>query len=311
MFDFWKEVIINDADRLKSLTEVYAGTAFDGKKKGIRVTRCADYEAQHLLGGVVYKTLPVAGECATIDFSKLISGTEARRAQIVLGLEAGQDSEFAQPWSNFKKTINVEFTDATSFKAAFKLACENHIATIKVVKSKELIVLKDPRVRVDEIILEKIEGDSYDVIEADKTAVTPNKLPFGTGEWILENLRFPTHVNTRVASPNSDDMPIAGQKYVQYAFEYAVPKRGFHGQGTVGQAVTSVTHHIFYVLESIDADDIFKQLLGDGGELITINGTIAGANDEAFYSTALDKDVELNGTTKTADGVDPEGPVID
>ena len=68
-------------------------------------------------------------------------------------------------------------------------------------------------------------------------------------------------------------MPVANANYVQYAFEYAVPKRGFHGQGAVGQAVTSVTHHVFYVREDLATEtvDTLFGILCDGGKVTVVN----------------------------------------
>ena len=80
--------------------------------------------------------------------------------------------------------------------------------------------------------------------------ITKNIAPFGTGEWLVENLRFPTYPNLRYAGVNDDEKPVAGAFYTQFAFEYVSPSRGLHGQGTVGQALVSVTHHVFYVLDS-------------------------------------------------------------
>ena len=63
-----------------------------------------------------------------------------------------------------------------------------------------------------------------------------------------ENLRFPTASNTRYEGLNSDETPIQNEVYTMFTFQYAVPLRGLHGQGCVGQAMSSVTTHTFYVL---------------------------------------------------------------
>ena len=243
MFDFWKEVIINDAKRLEEVA---------GK---LRVTRCADYDPKHVVDGIVYKTVAREGKCAELKLASLV-GSAVRRAQVILGLPEGHaDSEFARPWSVFKKTFIVEFATLAELKAALVEACANHIGVVEGDK----LVLVDPKVSI-KVVLEEADGEAWKPVAVAKDAIVANVVPAGTGEWILENLRFPTHVNTRVAAPNADEMPIMGGKYTQYAFEYAVPKRGFHGQGAVGQAITSVTHHVFYVLDTIAADALFAVL---------------------------------------------------
>lgn len=287
MFDFWKEVIINDAERISKLSEVYADTELAGKKTGLRVERCADYLTECVDPKVVYKTLPTAGKCAEITLPAEGSG----RAVIELGLSVGTDSEFARPWSVFKMPIVVEFDAEHPLADGLRLAVDGHIAS--VVGSK--LVLADPRVCVKSAIVEEAKAADGEGKQLPTLGVTANVVPVGTSEWILENLRFPTHVNTYVGAPNADDMPIANGKYIQYAFEYCVPKRGFHGQGAVGQAVSSVTHHVFYVLDGDVAakfEEALKELVGaDNIKLTYDNKKTEDVKDDTIYSPALDEDV--------------------
>lgn len=229
MFDFWKEVIINDAARVKALSDA---KIYGDKKAGIRVERCADYESKYIVDKTVYRTFPTAGKAAEIK----LDGVAAGRVVIELGLSVGTDSEFVRPWSVFKMPIVVEHDADHSLADSLRMVVDSHIAS--VVDNK--LVLADPRVCVKKAVVETADGETT-------LGVTANVVPVGTGEWILENLRFPTHVNTYVGAPNADDMPQMGTEYVQYAFEYCVPKRGFHGQGAVGAPMASVTHHVFYV----------------------------------------------------------------
>ena len=270
MFDFWKEVIINDAARLETV-KTAAG------KDALRVTRCADYVKDYVVDGKVYKTTPIEGSAAKINLATVAAGHTDSRLTIALGLVEGHaDSEFARPWAAFKNSIAVEFEDLESLKDALRLAVDAHIASVV----GDEWVLVDPRVVVKEIFVADRNGADFGADVDMKAAVTANVVPVGTGEWILENLRFPTHVNTYVGAPNADEMPIANGKYVQYAFEYCVPKRGFHGQGAVGEPMASVTHHVFYVLDSIAADAKFGTL----GDVVTMNPA-----DGKVYSAVLEK----------------------
>ena len=270
MFDFWKEVIINDKDRLVALTSGAHG------KEGLRVTRCADYLKSFVVDGKVYKTVADEGACATVTLPAVPTNSDIIRIQLMFGLSAGQDSEFARPWSNFKKVVTIEYGKGANLKQIVADACPNHIATL----SDNVLTVVDPKISL-KVISEK-STDNGETWDAGATVTpTANRVPAGTGEWILENLRFPTHVNTRVAAPNADDMPIAGAKYNQYAFEYAVPKRGYHGQGAVGQEVTSVTHHVFYVLDTIDGVDTLFGNLGTVSPVTVGQDTKVGA--EAIY----------------------------
>lgn len=90
--------------------------------------------------------------------------------------------------------------------------------------------------------------------------------PFATGEWLIENLRFPTYPNIRWAAPGFEDRPIPGVVYVQYSFAYDSPRPQFGGLSGVGQKVEAVTRHIYYVPASLasDFEDAFEALTHDG-----------------------------------------------
>ena len=287
MFDFWKEVIINDAERL---------SVVEGK---VRVARCADYDPAYV--ETVYKTYPTVGACARVNLKDLISAES--RVAIELGLSVGQDSEYARPWSVFKKPFVVEAKDEAGLIKALREAVPAHIGHVVVGEGTAELVINDPKVCVKSVKTATFNSDAkvndWNALEEKEGVITPNAVPVGTSEWILENLRFPTHVNTRIAAPNADDMPNGGANYVQYAFEYAVPKRGFHGQGAVGQAITSVTHHVFYVREDLapKADSVFAKL----GGLVEINEPVVGENvakaeaEQEYYTAAKDADYTVEG----------------
>ena len=90
--------------------------------------------------------------------------------------------------------------------------------------------------------------------------------PFATGQWLIENLRFPTYPNIRYAAPFEEDRPVPGVTYVQYSFAYDSPRPQFGGLSGVGQKVEAVTRHIYYVPESLAADfeAAFVELKHDG-----------------------------------------------
>ena len=84
--------------------------------------------------------------------------------------------------------------------------------------------------------------------------VTEGVEPFATGEWLVENLRFPTYPNIRWAAPGFEDRPVPGVVYVQYSFAYDSPRPQFGGISGVGQKVEAVTRHIYYVPESLASE---------------------------------------------------------
>lgn len=94
------------------------------------------------------------------------------------------------------------------------------------------------------------------------SVVTPGVEPFATGEWLIENLRFPTYPNIRWQAVGFEDRPVPGVVYVQYSFAYDSPRPQFGGLSGVGQKVEAVTRHIYYVPESLaqDFEDAFTDL---------------------------------------------------
>lgn len=228
MFDFWKEVIINSEEKLTNALR--------------------PYDANNIVDKKVYKTEPVDGSGAVITVAAGISSTPTR-VRVELGLSAGQSSEFAAPYFASKKTVVVDAESTEGLVKALGAALEG---LVSVNKTNRTITFNDPKVCVTSVHKATFDSTAGDWGTDSKVEwVTPNVLPVGTGAWILENLRYPTSVNSSYVGPNADETVDPEAKYVQYAFEYAVPKRGFHGQGAVGQEVTSVTHHIFYVKNDV------------------------------------------------------------
>ena len=88
---------------------------------------------------------------------------------------------------------------------------------------------------------------------------------FATGDWLIKNLRFPTHSTTGYYALAKDEAPIPGEIYTQFTFQYAVPRRGLSGMNAVGQRMMSVTTHTFYVRgltgNESDPAELFKQAL--------------------------------------------------
>lgn len=81
---------------------------------------------------------------------------------------------------------------------------------------------------------------------------------FGTYEWLLHNLRLPTNSRTRAWALNKDESPIPGAHYDEFVIKYCV-RRGVLGSNAVGDLVTSMTTHVFYINHDIASD--FKDAL--------------------------------------------------
>lgn len=244
MFDFWKEVVINAA-------KVDGRDRVEVKDGLLRVLRCADYKLDGIVGGI-HVTEPTEA-----SYGKVVLGEAAAAEGYVyqltlkIALHGKADSEYALPWTSGKPVI-LEGADADAI-----LAKAEGIRGIAV--NEGAIECVDGHMIISKAKLAKIGLASGEVVtETDLLAteearvLAAGKPAVGTGEWLTENLRFPTNANRNYVAVHADETPVLGANYVQYAFEYVQPNRGLHGQGTVGQEMTSVTHHVFYVREDLD-----------------------------------------------------------
>lgn len=305
MFDFQKEVIINSnvledgvTPRFKAMTE--AVNLF-------RVLRCADYRKEGLIDGVVYKTMYNKGVAPSVILN-VPTGVGIYRVIVGFSLDGKYLSDYAYPWYKFGKPIMAEFElDASNLADAQEIMIkaiemaipENYrfarVTKVDTNKVKISGIDSHQTIKVAELQLADNNGCPADacnewtyvtVFDAlskanRKDNYVPNEMEVGTAAWIQENLRFPSYPNLRYDALNEEEYPVKGGLYVQYSFGYCSPRRGLHGQGTVGQALKSITTHTFYVLSSIAdefetaikeafGDDSIKVVSPDNTELINI-----------------------------------------
>lgn len=95
--------------------------------------------------------------------------------------------------------------------------------------------------------------------------------PFATGDWLIQNLRFPTYPNIRYWAVGDQDRPTPGVTYVQFSFAYESPRPQLGGLSGVGQAMTAVTRHVYYVPESLATE--FEQAFTDLGVSVVATST--------------------------------------
>ena len=189
--------------------------------------------------------------------------------------------EFANAnWYAFGKPIMIGFevTEemaksgavlANKLERLFNLAVpeSNRFVSVKVDNTDLVVTVREEYMRFGDIILEKYDPtvcDSClgeymerelvkDEVKEGKADVkhnykiTPGVEPFGTAEWITENLRFPSYPRVRYKAINGDETPMQGVVYDQISFVYANERKGFGGSDSVGQAITASTIHSFYV----------------------------------------------------------------
>lgn len=97
---------------------------------------------------------------------------------------------------------------------------------------------------------EVLEDGELRELENTEFAILPGLEAFLDYNWIIHNLRLPTLANTYFWSPakQMDEMPIVGGQYNQYIIRLCKERDGIAGH-VVGHRATSVTTHVFYVLD--------------------------------------------------------------
>lgn len=285
MFKYTKEVIINSATNAEGTTMF--PDAGDGR---IRVYRAGDYDPAKIVDKKIYKTVGEPGKVATltIECADLIKSTEVDGVKSYetglyqLSLNVKMDGkflgEFAYPnYAAFQKPIMVGFEVSADLAAdgeklakkleelfGMAIPYNNQFVKVKADGSKLVVTASDKYMSfpADQVLLERYDPTMCDsclgeYVVRDVTANvtnTVNVVPFATGEWLIENLRFPTYPNFRYYAAGKDEYPVPGVVYTQYSFAYDSPRPGYGGLMGVGQKVEAVTRHIFYVAESAVAD---------------------------------------------------------
>ena len=279
MFQYTKEIILNKVEgrvEVVDATNPYSGVA----TKKLLIKRGGEYFADFVLPAKIYATEGYYGNPGklTVDFANVTLTPGLYQFQFRVKTPNQFFAEYASPnWQVYGKPMLISFevaADAKSDAVAEQLGklielaipANNKFITVTVNDSAVVIEGTNNFMTFDKVSLEKYDPTVCDSClgEYNPVAIEPeiedNLEDFATGEWIVENLRFPTYPNIRYASPAEDERPIAGNTYVEFSFAYQSPRPGLGGASGVGQAMTAVTRHIYYVPAGAEAD-AFKAML--------------------------------------------------
>jgi hypothetical protein len=272
MFDYTKETILN------SVTDKNV-QAITGLLRIFRVGEYkVDYKSTNIADGKVYKA-GTEGTKATATITAVAgnSGSNGGKYRVTVNMKNNSKfyADYATAVWKFQKPIYAEFTVvgdstdntaalmATKIANAIKLALpeNNKYITVTVDDDDVIITATDATDMFESVVIEKYEPNSvlpsegqYVVSTVVGTiAKTDNKVPFATGDWLIENLRFPSYPNTRYNSINGDEKPVPGQLYTQYSFRYIAERKNLSGIGSVGQRLVSITNHVFYIPSTLEA----------------------------------------------------------
>lgn len=273
MFDYTKETILN------SVTDKNV-QAITGLLRIFRVGEYkVDYKSTNIADGKVYKAKGTEGTKATATITAVAgnSGSNAGKYRVTVNMKNNSKfyADYATAVWKFQKPIYAEFTVvgdstdntaalmATKIANAIKLALpeNNKYITVTVDDDDVIITATDATDMFESVVIEKYKPNSvlpsegqYVVSTVVGTiAKTDNEVPFATGDWLIENLRFPSYPNTRYNSINGDEKPVPGQLYTQYSFRYIAERKNLSGIGSVGQRLVSITNHVFYIPSTLEA----------------------------------------------------------
>lgn len=195
------------------------------------------------------------------------------------------DSFYANSLTYKGKPLYIEFAveegeQAAAIAAKIKKNAEKYLLFTTDVPMLTVTVGQDNKVTFEGVrgsqIFRKAELQKFDpnAITVDcctnegefvlKTAYTPvpGHEAFGDYEWMIHNLRIPTFANTDFWAANKADQPAIGGKYHQFTFRLKKDRDGIAGE-VVGERATSVTTHVFYVIDSAVAE--FEKAIGANG----------------------------------------------
>ena len=285
MFDYIHDVILNitSAEDLKDKVKVSG----EAGKKVITFKRNGEYKLNSVQNVVLTKGTPGVKETLTLHCDGLIKsedvpdgkgGTvkvyETGLYQLALYVKMPNRfyGEFANAnWYAFGKPIMIGFevTEemaksgaalAKKLERLFNLAVpeSNRFVSVKIDKNTDLVVtVREEYMHFGNIMLEKYDPTVCDsclgeymereLVKGTNYEIKKGVEPFGTAEWITENLRFPSYPRVRYKAINGDETPMQGVVYDQISFVYANERKGFGGSDSVGQAITASTIHSFYV----------------------------------------------------------------
>lgn len=282
MFDYIHDVILNitSAEDLKDKVFV------DSKKKVITFKRNGEYKLDSVQNVVLTKGTHGNKEALTLHCDGLIKSENVSDGQggTVKVYETGLYQlalyvkmpnrfygEFANAnWYAFGKPIIIGFevTEemaesgavlAKKLERLFNLAVpeSNRFVSVKVDNTDLVVTVREEYMHFGDIILEKYDPTVCDsclgeyrereLVKGTNYEIKKGVEPFGTAEWITENLRFPSYPRVRYKAINGDETPMQGVVYDQISFVYENERKGFGGSDSVGQAITASTIHSFYV----------------------------------------------------------------
>lgn len=256
MFQYTNTIVLNSlTDEASGLEKVQA---LEGLLKVLRVN---DFKKGNIVA--VYKQEAVQAVNGSVAFATLPNEEGLFRINLYVRLSGSQNSYYSNDMVFKGRPFVYEFkgnTTATDLVAIIKninqlygdkfLKVEVSGSGVKFTGDNYALftIAKIEKFVQDNSVFPSINGGTWE--EVSKGTITKCVNGFGTYDQILKDLRLPTMEARRWEAVNKEELPIPGTLYNQYTIDYCVD-RGILGTDAVGDVVKSLTHHVFFVPQSL------------------------------------------------------------
>lgn len=289
MYQFTTETIINSA--LDS-NGVLAKYSYDDANNIFKVSRVGNFKASEVLS--CYKNAYVAPVKEKVVKTVTTTPTSTKVYRLAIRLKR-QDSFVSDYANDLSYNALQKYYEVTGVSTAAGLVTAFVAAINKEARLKDNIYITPTdggsaaltlelvdeythfvSCEIQEVSTPTLTGyDTFTTLE-DLLAtgtLTKGVEGFGTVKQIMKNLRIPTIATTNWTAINQEERPVAGGQYTQYSLKIKT-NRGSMGMNVVGQEVSSVTDHVFYVLSTLVSG--FETALTEAG--IQIVNALTGVN---------------------------------
>lgn len=280
MFQYTNTIVLNSLKDVTTGLDKFVERTIDGQP-ALDVRRVNLFKKPNV--SKMYKRAASDPVIGNVSFKMVQQDAGIYRIKLYMRLSGSQNSYYANDFVFKGKPLVYEFRITSNSTTGANVAAE---AKRVIDKIQTLYGDKWIKTRVDDDVLTISGTDEYQLFTEAKLqklnasansaltnevfediaegTIVPCREGFGTYTHILKDLRLPTIESRRFEAVNQEELPIPGMKYNQYTIYYKVD-RGLFGGAALGQQVTSVTTHVFYVLESIS--DTFETMIKKLGTL--------------------------------------------
>lgn len=212
--------------------------------------------------------MPEKMATATITMPDTANTGDIFRINVELGLYKSESSLYARPWPTKGKPLYIEavkgsgaLEDTLKDNAGkyMNLVYDTDIIEVTKASGKLVLTAKEGTQEFKTVALEKWVPDTTGNVYAGgvwetvgSVDITKGYPGFGTYNHIIHNVILPTYENMRYGSPKAN-VPELDGNYSQYVITME-KVRDTYGTGAVGQKLTSVTEHVFWVANRAESD---------------------------------------------------------